>query len=269
MKSTTLFITMLSLAGLSASFPSQASYSWALTNGGSNSSSTYGNVRTYSGTGTPAPAPTLQGTAWSDTGSSNTLKNAYLASYGSYGLGVNNRIETTSVTTPDHAMDSNGSFDSILFNFSNSINLEKISIGWPSSTSSYDSDISVLAYTGQGTPVLANGTYSGLLSSGWTVIGNYCNVAQNVNATATINAGGQSSSYWLVAAYNSVFGTDCVDPSGKTVTCSSTTTNPDYVKISGLTGSVKTPPPPPGVPEPATLFLLGAGLLGLIRARRS
>jgi hypothetical protein len=28
------------------------------------------------------------------------------------------------------------------------------------------------------------------------------------------------------------------------------------------------PPPPPGVPGPATLILLGAGLLGLIAARR-
>ncbi|CAN0455737.1 unnamed protein product, partial [Phaeothamnion confervicola] len=30
-----------------------------------------------------------------------------------------------------------------------------------------------------------------------------------------------------------------------------------------------TPPPPPGVPEPGTAFLMGAGLIGLLRGARA
>ena len=164
-------------------------------------------------------------------------------------------------------MDNASNYDSIEFKFDSAINLSKVTIGYPSATSTYDSDISVLAWTGAGSPTLLGNKYSSLVGAGWSVIGNYCDVAKLTNQTINLSTG-VSSSYWIVAAYNSVFGSTCIDAvTGLPTPCKTTTTNYDYAKVKMLAGSTTTPPPP-SVPEPATLLLFGAGLLGLIRMRR-
>ena len=121
-------------------------------------------------------------------------------------------------------MDNASNYDSIEFKFDSATNLSKVAIGYPSATSSYDSDISVLAWTGAGSPTLLNNKYGSLVGDGWSVIGNYSNVAKLTNQTINLSTG-VSSSYWIVAAYNSVFGSTCIDAvTGGSAACSSTAT---------------------------------------------
>lgn len=228
---------------------------------------------------------TVTAQAWSNTnngtagtsntalGSSNisntnnyTLETAYLYVYDG-GIGVKNRDASTSSSfgdnsessSPEHSVDNNQRYDSVLFSFSSAVDLNSVSIGWWSN----DSDISVLRYDGAGDASnVAGKTYAQLLTAGWSL------VSQNAalsTVTKKILDGTIASSYWLIGAANPLLGTSM---DGKL----------DYVKLLALTGEKYTPPCTPGtpgcggggsgVPEPGTLLLMGAGLLGMTRLTR-
>lgn len=219
---------------------------------------------------------TATASGWSNTvGSANVqLESAYITLNGSSGLGVRNNdcsgfanctgggSDTNEGLSPEHAIDNNGRTDSILFSFTDKVNLTSFSAGWVST----DSDFTVLAYTGAGNPAsLAGQSYAGLLSNGWSLIGNFL-AGSSTGAHDFANS--TYSSYWLIGALNTMVGGD------------STKAGNDYFKLISLAGCTcdNVPPGTPGcstggggVPEPGTLLLVGAGLLGLTRfkARRT
>lgn len=269
------------VASLSTALTAQAAINWSFSTSGTNAGgSNPGNTRTYS----PAAAPSVVASAWANTtGTANTqIESAYLGWFSGGGLGATNRDAPTFQPTtaqqdagegvsPEHAVDNNGRYDSVLFSFSQSVNLSSILIGWPdANTTSLDTDFTVLAYTGNGTPPLATKTYggaTGLVANGWSLVGHFANGA---NTDPFPIPKGTFSSYWLVSAYNpTIDNRSCnsYDASYK-YTCYN-----DYFKILKLTGDKEPPPPPPpgtgqGVPEPGTMLLLAAAGLGLGLRRR-
>lgn len=248
------------LTVLFASAPASATITWQFS--GSNcahapagSGITPGNIRTCNG----STGPTVQASAWANTvGSTNTsIESAYLGLY-SGGLGVTNRDGATGAddyegVSPEHAVDNEDRYDSVLFTFDSAIDLSHVTLGYMSG----DSDVTVLAYTGSGTPALTGKSYASLTASyGWSLIGHYLNLG--TNAPHAINAGNITSSYWLIGAYNPLVGGN-----------QSFSSYNDSVKLLALKGDTPPlPPPQQGVPEPGTLLLAGAGLIGLLQAQR-
>lgn len=179
-----------------------------------------------------------------------------LKKYGG-GLGVLNNDETDNV--PDHSTDSYNAndigldYDMILLQFSEAVALEEVDIDWPGTGSGYDRDISIAAFTDSstinGVPFGNNTKWSDLLTSGWGFSENYSNLDSGFNQVVSSPV---ESRYWLIGAYNPVFG-------------ETWTYGNDAVKIAGVVTSTNPPPPPTSIPEPASALLLLSGLLVMRR----
>jgi len=213
-----------------------------------------------------AGSPNLKVSAFSTTASGPAFAGAVLNSY-SGGLGVGATGEST--TSPNHAMDNSGSTDLILLDFGTAkVDLDSVTIGWKGNSTggSYlaDADISVFRYTGAltTTPPVATlaATGAGLLAGGWTLVGNYADLG--TNTAKSINSTNSTSSWWLISAYNASYGST----SESTSSTSGLTGGNDYFKVLSVAGNV--PTPPPGIPEPGSLALMGAAMVGFITTRR-
>ncbi|MCQ9379850.1 exosortase-dependent surface protein XDP1 [Methyloversatilis sp. XJ19-49] len=187
--------------------------------------------------------------AFANTATNAKIEAAYLNYQGSSGLGVTSRDsgsndEVTStgyLNNPQHSFDNQGATESILFSFSSDFTLEQLDFGWTTN----DSDVQVYAYTSAtafSTGTILTKDYSTL--TGWTKVGDF---ASPSDPRLTTNS--TYSRYWLVTP----------GPASDKL---------DYIKLAGVTGSYKPTTPPPAVPEPMSLALVGTALAGMIAVRR-
>lgn len=186
-------------------------------------------------------------TAWGTTGTVGSGLNIQAGSLAVYsgGWSVTNNAsnDTAEGSAPEHATDNEQQIDGLLFSFGQSTILKSLAIGW----SSTDTDLTVLRYTGGSAPSLAGKNISGLVAAGWSVVGNYA----DMGAGGSINASNAASSWWLITAYSSAFGTGTGLTNGN-----------DYFKLLSVSGdAAKTP-------EPAGIALVGLAALGAYAARR-
>lgn len=200
---------------------------------------------------------------------SEVVEEARLVYYGE-SLGMINQDEGAIGDTgqPNHSIDNYDScnwgddIEMVLLHFSEAVSLEGINIGWAreeySNGSTYaQSDITTVAYTGDydgyDTDVIAGKSWSQVAAdSAWTFVDDLMDVAQYDYHTVD-NSNNIVSNYWLVGAYNPIFGG------------MNWTSDNDGFKLSGVTTkkSVTNIEPPTEVPEPAplALFVIGAALV--------
>jgi hypothetical protein len=259
-----LFVAAALAAGLlGASNGAMAASTWVYQFAGVD-----GGAATTSYTGAPTTAPdlTISGryvaNGASNTGVSGNWNNnaaSALTYYSGGGLGM----LSDGSAQPNHAIDNGGTnTEAVLLSFASVVKLTSIGLGYKSG----DADVSVFRYTGTVAPTLTGGaTLSAMTTAGWELVGNYADLSTDTSDPYnTINPQNKGSSWWLISAYNSAWGTGTGLSQGD-----------DYFKMFAVAGDVCTNQnTSTGVcgggkaPEPGSLALLGAAAVAAVGVRR-
>ncbi|MEO9468834.1 PEPxxWA-CTERM sorting domain-containing protein [Parasphingorhabdus sp.] len=223
--------------------PAQAAFVFNFESGNSSLTGSNGNSRVFSATDDGMTIQ-VRASAWSLQG--DTVRNGYLGHYGS-GLGVTNRNEGSS----GHVADNGGSKDFILFQFDQSVDLNRVRLNFIGDDSDivagfgnvdFDWDAAVPNLNGQNVSAL-----NALLPS--LIDYNGGNGGGDRSSVRSINDADNSGNFWLVGPK---FGS-----------------SNDSFKLGLIKASFTTPPP--AVPEPSTWAMMigGFGLVGgAMRSRR-
>jgi hypothetical protein len=205
-----------------------------------------------SGSAVTSNGVTATSSAYSTTGTNQTLAGATLYDHDFNSMGVVSAAEMPGAE-PQHAMDNVSSTDLISIKFSSAL------VALTAVTTTYvsgDSDMSLLAYTGtNGQYSLVGKTTANLITDGWKLVATI-NGGTAGATYAGLNAGGITSSWWIISAYNSGYGG----------TGAGVDAGDDYMKLLSVAGDIKTTTSK--VPEPGSLMLMGAAFCAAVGARR-
>jgi hypothetical protein len=156
------------------------------TTDGDSTSSTWGNVRTYSGGNVSVKAR-----AWERTkGSGGTWQTAFLGQYGSAGLGVTDRVEGGG--DPNHKVDNNGRLNYIAFAFNQPVSIDDIQLNSVSTDSDMTVYIGTVANAYTTLPTLSDALLAGFYSE--------TNTGGSSDRDADVNAGNVVGNVLVVAA---------------------------------------------------------------------
>lgn len=196
-----------------------------------------------------------------DSGNYDRVVKANVQKVGDYGWAVKNSWESSGYhqtidnVSGDHYLD----YDFLLFSFSEAVTLDNINFGW-ARLDGQNQEVSVAGLGEAGFNALTSesSTWSSIISG---AISNSFSITSNSNGLSSSLNFTESANYWLVGAYNTVFGE-----------VNNGSLFNDGFKISGIELSRATSQDEPfdeptQVSEPGALALMSLGL-GLVLYRR-